>query len=322
MNSFAMSRPWLFGVFLAFLCPIHADIDRNLWKTDQEIDQFYGDAADERGQKAQRESLAEWSRKIENSKEIPPERAIPLLGSALSKISRYNIYQSKDRISVYDKAREQLLSIPGHAQYFADELERERADLAPEENRSDYNNRRRLYIAETLSHLPSPETVSVLGRYLFDERDEPPPIDPRKDSDMEPVPSSTRLAYECFMNIGLRNPPVTREGYWKSADRERYAISLTRAWWEKVKSGQLTFSFLGKKMEYRIGPDGTWETIALINPPDDAPRPTRLEAEIPTPAVKSVQPANSFRPWIVGMIVVVAGGLCWWWRCRRAALRS
>ena len=70
--------------------------------------------------------------------------------------------------------------------------------------------------------------------------------------------------------IGLRNPPEPLDGLALYPDD---LLAATRAWWEEVKSGKLTFSFKGQAVEYRFRPDGTWETIPIANPPDDGPKP-------------------------------------------------
>lgn len=269
----------------------------------------------------------EMARGIENcSAETNRGIQIEKLGQYVFKLgSRMPHYPDPRWHGLFKSAQSALLSIPGHAKYFADALERQRSSLKPREYRGDYHNRRRLYLEGVLPHLPSPETISELGKYLYDERDNPPPPNPRSDAD--PVPSSTRLAYMAIMSIGLRQPPVTKEAYWKeTVNREDFALSKTRVWFSKVKEGNLAFSFVGQKVDYRFNPDGTWETIALANPPDDAPEATKARDSKEERAAKrpSQPPGRQDHPWIPSGIWLLGGlllagtiGYWTWTRHRR-----
>ena len=54
---------------------------------------------------------------------------------------------------------------------------------------------RSLYIAHTLIHMPSPETIRVLGNYLCDERDIPP--------ERNWTPENAHLAAYALSRIGV-----------------------------------------------------------------------------------------------------------------------
>lgn len=180
---------------------------------------------------------------------------------------------------VYEAAQAALIAIPGHAKYFADELERLRLDP-----KSNYERIRPTYLAETLMHLPSPETIQVLGHYLSDMQDMPYDENPKyneavhsgkiRPSDSIPLPQNAWLATCALSNIGLRNPPFEPVADYIFLRLSPSAESLPkfRAWWEEVKSGKRTFSFKGHNVEYRFKPDGTWDTIAMGIPPDDGPK--------------------------------------------------
>jgi len=196
---------------------------------------------------------------------------------------------------MYFALQSAFLSIPGHAEYFRDKIERERAALKPDQFRGSYDDYRRLCFEE-LSHLPSPETINVLGDYLSDERDA------AKEAVWEPVdffligvePNSDH-AREALEKIGLRNTSFAEPdvGKWPLkgdySNREeymlirfRYLVALREAslkpwlaWYVEVKEGKRTFSFKGQKVEYRFTPDGTWETLPIAHPPDDGPKPAK-----------------------------------------------
>ena len=242
--------------------------------------------------------------------------------------------------ATYLKIQKEVLSIPGHAKYFADELERLRLDP-----RSDYERIRATYLAETLKHLPSPETVSVLGHYLGDMRDMPIDENPKyneavrsgriKPADWIPLPQNAWLATYALSNIGLQNPPFEPVADYSFIRFAPSAESLPkfRAWWDDVKSGKRTFSFVGQTVEYRFKPDGIWETVTIATPPDDKPKlpdaahpqrenePEKEQIAKPRPAergpVAEVGPGYALWKWTTaGIILLIGAGL--WAKLRRA----
>jgi hypothetical protein len=95
-----------------------------------------------------------------------------------------------------------------------------------------------------------------------------------------------------------------------------------------VKSGRKTFSFKGQAVEYRFNPDGTWETIPIANPPDDAPSKSETPAvekpvsrPPPAKAVENPKPPGISWAWIVGSLIAVLAGLIWYGARRVRASR-
>ena len=187
----------------------------------------------------------------------------------------------------YYLAQDAIISIPGHARYFTDQLEA----MRPTREQSEYHRSRGWYFYDTFPHMPSPEMILVLGHYLDDFRDSNSPnlplekrtvmIDPHNPNESNRRTPNAWLATYALSNIGLRDlphHPEMRSPHSKgSIDNWRNA----RAWYQEVKAGQRTFSFKGKSVEYRFKPDGTWDTIPLKNPPQDAiiyPTAEALEA--------------------------------------------
>lgn len=185
---------------------------------------------------------------------------------------------------IYEKLQFEFLSIPGHARYYRDEIERERKTVEHLERnqgkRSSYNRNRKSHF-ETLAHLPSPETIGVLGDFLADERDK----SQLGVENLDHIPGNSAWSVMALSAIGLRQPPVDGFHYFEEGDVERW-----RGWWEEIKSGKRNFSFKGQAMEYRFKPDGTWETIAMVNPPDDSP--TSGSAEAPGPIKRPLPPTS------------------------------
>lgn len=218
----------------------------------------------------------------------PSKEHIMKLAEGLRKTAMRNVYSIDGTEAVHQLVRNALVSVPGHAQVIADEVERFREEVQhlPRKNQVGYDREREWLLEQTLKHLPSPETIKVLGHYLDDERDLPPgPLS---------LPENSSLACLALSEIGLRDAPVkSRPGYasWKEAAAKQ------KAWYAQVKAGAIPFSFVGQKVEYRFKPDGTWETIAMINPPDDGPKPLQAAP------VKAVREQKKQRPSEAGAMI-------------------
>lgn len=243
-----------------------ADIDRTWSKTDAEIDRFYGSAASERGAKSQYEALRLLRAQASECADQPTNEAMQRLGNGLRKLPRQNIFQVKERIEVYDLVQQTLLSIPGHARYFQQEIEREQESVkdCPTSTgpRVSYDFNRGQHF-QTLAHLPSPETIQVLGHFLADDKDTPEPLmTPGSDWGENPRANSFASAFT-LTTVGLRDAIGTPKDYDTNPDAQ---LAKARAWWEEVKAGRKTFSFEGRNVEYRFKADGTWETMAMVNP--------------------------------------------------------
>lgn len=261
---------------------------------------------------------------ISNTKTDPSVQNVINLGGHLRGVARYN--SSTGRSPYYDKIRETLIAIPGHAQYFADEIKREQKAVQRYPTNTgprvsyDFSRTRSF---DTLGHLPSPATIAVLGHFLSDDIDTPSELE-SPGSDWGPNPkANSYFSSTTIMNIGLRNPPVTSQ---RRNDDPVVRLAETRAWWEEIKSGKRAFSFLGQKVEYRFKPDGTWDAITLANPPDDAPRPPKMAPANtqgqPNQKRKSGFPVAVERsgrsPWlwvITAVCLLSAGGI--WVKMRR-----
>lgn len=167
----------------------------------------------------------------------------------------------------------ELLSVPGHATYFADELERLIADPV---NRTTDIRQRRWYIEETLVHLPSPETIWVLGNYLSDERYTPKPGVDNSGGTRQ----NSYLATTALRRIGLRESDdfIRTKG---NRITIRADVDNCLRWWSEVKSGQRPFSFNGENVEYRFNGDGTWEAVALSDSTRRRPTGEGLETKRP-----------------------------------------
>ncbi len=265
-----------------------------------------------------------WMNLADEADSMTNEERIALLSRALG--VKDNFVLNEKQQEVFDRLQALVLETPGHAQYFADEIERMRQDVEgiPRGRQSDYDSRRSRYLGKILSHLPSPETVKVLGHYLDDMRDEAPP-----EFDLG---ENAYLAMLALSRIGLRDSPVQplrtyRKIIDNGVDLREEPLTRLRAWYKQVESGELAFSFIGQDVEYRFNPDGTWETIPIANPPDDDPRePGALapeqQVQQPTPENPGTGQDGSGSTlwfWLGGFVAVFSVGIVWFLKRPRNA---
>lgn len=281
----------------------------------------------EQDRKIESQQVELWNGNLAVAKGKPTFERLELLERGLINMGHRKRGESRDKSvdRVYGEIQTEILSIPGYAQYFADEIESERQKIPMLRKRDGtwrrYDRRRFEILRLILVELPGPESVAMLGHYLHDERDPEPPSSPSQDWD-SPKPSS-EIASEALAHIGLRNHPVTKKDF-MHVD----AIVRNRAWWEEVKSGKRTFSFIGQNVEYRFKPDGTWETLPMVDPPDDAPGRREAGAvdrplKRPQPSTFSEEKIPQAKSWnwaVAGALISVLVGIFWFSIRRR--LRS
>ena len=288
------------------------EIDRSFSRTDQQIDSIF---SGERGAESQHAAIQSFVEKIDKVSEMPREESIPMLGTMLRKLSRKNIFQVSERVAVYDKAKEVLLAIPGHAHYYEERIRDAYEPLkGPNPNLAiNHAQTEMMFGFETLKHLPSPETVRVLGEMLSET------WELRPNGDYTP-PALAHPAMTTLGDLGIRDAP------WRPIITSTFdlpgALPAWQAWWEKVSSGQRAFSFKGQSGEYRFKPDGSWEATSLLNPPDDGPKSPKAEsADRKQPAessdAKSISTQSDSWPWIVAGTIVLLLTALWLWVKRR-----
>ncbi len=255
---------------------------------------------------AQGENL---SKIVDETISSPSKNNILILAKAIKNNRRFSRDLSTEDFISTERAVEAICKIPGHAKYFADEIEslRKSEEIKPRTQQVYYDRWREWYLVDTLRHLPSPETVFVLGHYLYDERDHPP------ENNGMWLPENAYLASITLSEIGIRNAPVTTR---PGDELYKEALKKNREWYEQVKAGKIAFSFKGQNVEYRFKPDGTWETLPISNPPDDAVRPAKLNPK-PAPEKAPEQGIQHSKPedvpnwwpwlWIPALAILAAG---------------
>ena len=107
-----------------------------------------------------------------------------------------------------------------------------------------------------LNMIKTPESVKLLGEYLYDDRNAKPKVKWEPGMDIAPndsVSNSGAAAKE-LQTMGIKNPP--------QPDLRGYAIiDSWKLWFEQVKAGNRVFSFEGENIAYRLKKDGTFEKL-------------------------------------------------------------
>jgi hypothetical protein len=269
------------------------------------------------------EQVELWEKKFSDMSEMTPSDKLSNLWLGLRNMGhRKSLNNHSSSVDyMYHKIQTEMLSIPGHAQYFANQLEaaRNKTDKPWLDNKYHMAHQQ---ARETMIHLPSPETVWVLGMMLESEkdlwsRDEILAIwkeQSSKGCHGSAIPCPRSFGGVVLQEIGLRDFPEYQSHEWREAPL---------VWWRQVVSGQRTFSFKGQSVEYRFKPDGTWDTIPITNPPDDGPKPfSEKSIERPkkqsTGARKESQGTSlDFSWWLYGIVGSMLLALIAWFRSKK-----
>lgn len=231
---------------------------------------------------------------IEASKDMPRDQKIETLG-AFARIGADRSAIPNDlQMEVYRRARDILITIPGHAEYYSKkikdaqrEVERQRGVSGREGAAKSKLLEEQMYGFETLSQLPTPETVKVLGEFLFDPWGLKPGAKPGEAPNNDKFGESSHADYA--LNILARLPLETRANT-TPAERTTYwaDIDAWKLWYEQVKAGNRTFRFEGDPQEYNL--NGPVEKVSLARsrkggPAEDDSAPVVAEETSRAPLV-------------------------------------
>ena len=223
--------------------------------------------------------------KIENT-----NARIDALGKFMS-LASYGEMDEEQKI-IFNRAQTNLLSIPGHAKYYQEKIDKMRAELLANtkktheelKNMQDEGNDvldEPTYLGDsqialrTLRYMPSAETVTVLGYFLNDSvgRDGKTflgtPL--KMPGDTGPHLCNAELATDVIRVLGIEHPPFNdSKGVITPAE-----IDAWKDWWNEVKDGKRTYRFIGSEVEY--GPDGPAATEAIQHVERDRKRDEERE---------------------------------------------
>lgn len=212
--------------------------------------------------------------------------------------------------TLFEEIREQFLQSPSHAVYFKNKIEGLRKPGETEYAKTHVRHEERYWlIVETLPQIPSPQVVELLGEYLYDDRDTPPPMLPTQD--WIDVSANSTLAVSALGEIGLKNPPVKKAAAYSKEDLETWKL-----WWEQVKAGTRTFSFEGKDIFYRFKKEGGFESLNAA----DAQR-INSESRVDMPKEQRLEEVRSIsrQTWVIILLIFLLMIGLTWIKWRKAA---
>lgn len=268
-----------------------------------------------------------------------PEIAIPKLGGWLAKLSTGMNFETGDR-PVFCAAQKALLSIPGHAKYYQDKIDKMRAELlantkkTPEELLRMHNEGHEViddttYLSETeksirtLRYMPSSETVSVLGYFLNDPvgRDGKSLLGKTlKRGDSGPYLSNAELSTDTIRDLGIEQPPF-RDNKSVITPEE---IDAWKDWWNEIKGGKRTYRFIGSKVEYGADGPATPELIEkahTIRERDEkraAGHTRRTNNEADSEKASETKERSSTLSILIAAAVAVLVSIAWYVRRRKS----
>ncbi|GAA5115800.1 hypothetical protein GCM10023212_01110 [Luteolibacter yonseiensis] len=140
------------------------------------------------------------------------------------------------------------MAIPGYADYYDKKIRRNMDDEVAKNGKG--NERERMWAFQTLEHLPSPETVKVLGELLYDDRDPYKGATGFEDTGA-PRPNF-RYASMTLTRLGIQKAPMKNKYPDGSVGYDDSEVETWKVWYEQVKAGTRTFSFEGDDTIYNL----------------------------------------------------------------------
>ena len=257
---------------------------------------------------------------IERHRQMDANIAIPKLGYWLMQMSLSNNSEKGER-PVYHAAQSALLAIPGHADYFVNEVKQAKARaLSPEElsgrdgkiSWSNYN-RVRSEAFDTLEHLPSVEAVRALGEFLGDEED-PNALRPGDEATDTLGPgSNSGLATMALRSLIQDDPMKSKNGWLELGE-----IKAWQQWYEQIKAGNRTFRFEGDPTEYDLNGPASGQKLAHITRDRKRDTERQVGRERTSGSTVVAEPAVASKPFksmpvaffIAGFVLL--GSLSWY----------
>jgi hypothetical protein len=276
--------------------------------------------------KLERDQVDLWKGNLEKSDLMAESERIGFLSQGLRNMGhRKSINDHSTEVDeVYLKIQNAMLLIPGHADYFAKEIQISRAKAIDRQAREGGETRWEHYddvrsaAIETLQNLPSPEAIRVLGELLSDSEKTGPQITEGALPDAFGPPPNASLAADA-LKLLIEKPPVPQDRNWqKKGDIEAWQL-----WYEQIKSGNRTFRFKGDPKDYDLTGPASNDKLQRVerNLKRDDER-TAGHTKSSTPVGTETIAASAGRTYaiagLVTMLALVAAALWYFLRGRRA----
>ena len=216
------------------------------------------------GASPEREAWLNERRNLINDAENAPDVAkIPRLSRTIRGIGRRLENASPESLEIYHGAVQAMLTIPGYAEYYRDQVLAAREQL--DDVRAGKNTEmlegtavHRLRDAQadcfgTLGFLPSVETVRVLGAFLSD--DQGWRILTSDSTHMDNEWASLEIPNCRYAANALERLPIVESPFERSRWRRKYTreeIAVWQQWYQEIKDGKRTFRFEGDPTEYDL----------------------------------------------------------------------
>jgi hypothetical protein len=273
-----------------------------------------GDEWYERWSKAGNTWHERWSNLADQASTMRDEERIALFSPALMS-NEGALYKGED-LELYIRIQQLLVATPGHADFHARRIKDAQSAYEqamnpsnhgkPESNDLAGENQSKLLNVQTrsfqaLGNMPSPETVRVLGEFLFDPWGLDPNAKPGQFENKEKLGQVDHAGYA--MRALARLPLETRANATPSEKTQYWNdIDAWKLWFEQVKAGTRTFRFKGDPQNYSLaGP------VSEAREPktDRAPRTNEVSAS----TIETEKKATSFPIWpltLAGVLLAVA----------------
>lgn len=197
-----------------------------------------------------------------------------ILGRALSIGSKGEM--NDQEVEVYGRIQKILLETPGYAEFYRDRINAARAKYDDVMETGDVSEAAYYRTAwsdsqngfSAMRHLPSVETVRVLGDFLADDRGRTvlPPnasLDDKQHAAME-IPNSDAATKTLQALPILSKPFKTRSPDYFVAGETASCLDSWRLWYEQIKAGTRTFRFEGDPQEYDLNGPASKEKLQRI----------------------------------------------------------
>jgi hypothetical protein len=158
---------------------------------------------------------------------------------------------------LYAEVRGALMETPGHAEVFERRFLTQRADVLAGKRTWNHLHDTGMMMSLSLCHLPSAETMRVLGRMLEDNKGATPEDRfPNQPKEPLTIPSSAaQYALGALNGIGIDRPPTSEKP--PRLPDDPVNIDTWREWWREVKEGKRTYRFQGSPVVHHYeGPAG------------------------------------------------------------------